>query len=249
MFWVQTLAKFVYEVVTLDYSQSPLEMAASYFRKEWNKTDFTQTMVTFIVAGLRLHCGAIWFLSNKGASDNCIIDRSKKMSTVDATMSCADCNAFNQWARVLYSIVTVIVWLRLFDLVRASKSVGQMTIIFFRMIAKDVYVFFFLVLIISPGFGIAFAALQPSVNFQSRTIGEIFSELDSPFLTPFWGVLGDYDLSAMLEATDMVYPASTVLPLLLFVYVGLTTVVLINLLIAQMSETCTRSTLPRPLTK
>lgn len=214
-----------------------------YFRKEWNKTDFAQTITTFVVMGLRLYCGNFFWLlplpMGAEGEHNCVSEymHAKKGGFADAAIVCMECDHYNDWARSLYAVITVTVWLRLFDLVRASKSVGQMTLIFFRMIGKDVYVFFFLILIISPGFGIAFAALQPADNFKARDISQMAYNLDAPFFAPLWAVLGEYDLGSMIDVTDTIFPANTILPLLLFVYLGLTTVVLINLLIAQMCAT------------
>ena len=64
--------------------------------------------------------------------------------------------------------------------------------------------------------------------------------MDSPFWTPVWGLLGDADRERMLEATSGVEPSRTVLQVLLWLYMFLTTVVLVNLLIAQMSQTYER---------
>jgi len=211
----------------------------SYFDSAWNRLDFIQLVVIGVIVLMRLWCAKLdWksMVDMMGMSDPMC-----EMWAVSSSFQpdCESCHQLQMIARALYAIVTVTVWLRLFDYFRASRSVGKMIIIFGRMLHKDVSTFVALVVIVSPGCGIAFAALQPQVVPRPFTFGAYLYELDSPIWAPFWGLLGDHDLGTMLEATEAARVAHFVLPLLLLCYLLITTVVLVNLLIAQMSETYT----------
>ena len=74
------------------------------------------------------------------------------------------------------------------------------------------------------------------------TLHTVVLDMSSPLWMPIWGLMGDFDLGSMLENTGSDHisadsPAFFVLPSLLLIYMFMTTVVLINLLIAQMSST------------
>ena len=93
---------------------------------------------------------------------------------------------------------------------------------------RDVFDWIKLVAFISVGFGIAFTVLMPGTTYGMLTA--------RPFFLPWWGLLGDFDMDAIYDyyaITD--YPTAFVMPVLMFVYMFVTTVVLVNLLIAQMS--------------
>ena len=228
LFWIWTLAYILYEAGTFDASDGIVNGIVGYFSVPYNKMDFTQIIIQIIIIILRSSCANIF---NSTESNRCA-ERPWEYEEY-----CKSCYEMQMVARTLYSLVTVLIWLRMFDLVRAFKSVGQMSIIFWRMMYKDVSVFMILVLIVSPGFGIAFAAMQPQrIPFPFR-FGTLIYEVGSVLLMPFWGVLGDHNLEEVLEATVDADYAHFVAPVMLYAYLLVTTVVLVNLLIAQMSET------------
>mmetsp|Transcript_18044 Transcript_18044/g.53982 ORF Transcript_18044/g.53982 Transcript_18044/m.53982 type:complete len:259 (+) Transcript_18044:1888-2664(+) len=57
---------------------------------------------------------------------------------------------------------------------------------------------------------------------------------------PFWGIFGAFDLNQLEEQIGHEMPTRIVAPLLLWVYMFVATIVLVNLLIAQMSDTYNR---------
>ena len=240
IFWLWTIAKLVYEFSTFLGEGTILESVNEYLESPFNILDLIQIVLVIVAAlGLRLPCAYFW--NDLEALQFWCAD-SDHAGFLDAER-CESCHYMQIWARNLYAVVTVTVWARMFETIQVFESLGRMSIVLIRMIYKDVITFFGLVIVVSPGFSIAFAALQPK-NFPSTSlsgpyVGSMFSELDSPFWVSFWGLLGEHDLEGFLEGTEGVYPSHVLLPFLLYIYLLLTTVVLVNLLIAQMSETYT----------
>jgi len=242
VFWVWTVAKFMYEVGTVDFSRGPAAAARHYFQREWNKLDFTQVVVIAVICVLRLQCASVEVaLGNLMGADTLAMKMVMLCSEIghnrDAFAVCDNCYDMNRWARNMYAIVTVTVWLRMFDTIKAFKAVGIMKIIFFRMMYNDVAVFLALLFIVSPGYGIASAALQPGRFPHDFTLIKMISNFRSPFMSPWFTVFGDHNLDEITDTTEGVSPTNILLPILLFIYMLITTIVLVNLLIAQMSET------------
>ena len=68
---------------------------------------------------------------------------------------------------------------------------------------------------------------------------------NSPFFVPFWGIFGYFDAKMHDKyglGIDTAMPTTVVVPVLLWLYLFLVLVVLVNLLIAQMSDTYARIT-------
>jgi len=96
--------------------------------------------------------------------------------------------------------------------------------------AWDVVNWLLVVFFISLGVGVAYTILMPGQTF----------EYDRPFFRPFWGLLGDFDTDSIndyfpLDPTFMVSHELTML--LTWSYTFFTTILLVNLLIAQMGST------------
>ena len=136
-------------------------------------------------------------------------------------------------ARLGYALVTLLSFTRTLQYFRYFESIGVLIIIL-KFMFSDVSSFFAFIIVFSFGFGAAFAVLMPGY-----ATAPWFHVLDqSPLWQPFWGLFGDFDLAAMEEYSNFEhYEMSFALPVLLWVYMFLATVVLINLLIAQMSAT------------
>ena len=85
------------------------------------------------------------------------------------------------------------------------------------------------------GFGFCFMVLLPAAQSTAPEF------LLRPFFITFWGLLGDFDVPALYEnfAVSGSFEEDitiVILPLLLWLYIFVTTVILVNLLIAQMSS-------------
>ena len=59
----------------------------------------------------------------------------------------------------------------------------------------------------------------------------------APVFRSFWALFGEYDVERLLRQINDEKPTVVMLPLLLWLYLFIATVILINLLIAQMSDT------------
>tara|TARA_B110001452_G_scaffold214663_1_gene185624 strand:- start:646 stop:1455 length:810 start_codon:yes stop_codon:yes gene_type:complete len=110
--------------------------------------------------------------------------------------------------------------------------VGLLYVMFFAM-WSDVTQWLILALFGTIGFGVAFTVLTP---------GEVTGD-DRPFLRPFWVLVGDFDRFAVGDysaESGVEWEGGVLSSTLLFVYVFMMTVVLVNMLIAQMSSTYER---------
>ena len=95
---------------------------------------------------------------------------------------------------------------------------------------SDVIAWLKLVALITIGFGVGFTVLMPQ-----QTYGPLFSR---PFFRGVWGLLGDFDTDSVYDYYDHDSAAGFVMPTLMFAYLFLVTVVLVNLLIAQVITDC-----------
>ena len=83
------------------------------------------------------------------------------------------------------------------------------------------------------GFGAAFAVLLP--GRMDKPFSYAFSS--SPLWFPFWGLYGEFDRHDFEEYVEDEMPTRLISLVLMWLYMLITTIVLVNLLIAQMSET------------
>ena len=178
-----------------------------YLRDPWNKLDVLTASLLFVTMGLRIACIA---------------------GDVEE-----DVEHLAPRARLGYALVTLLSFTRTLQYFRYFESTGVLLIIL-KFMASDVSSFFAFIIVFSFGFGAAFAVLMP--GYARAPLYHVLDQ--SPLWQPFWGLFGDFDLAAMEEYSDFEhYEMSFALPVLLWVYMFLATVVLINLLIAQMSAT------------
>ena len=229
-FWIWTLGRFIQELGSINVSSGVVVGVRNHLLDGWNKVDFLTYLLLVSTIVLRLLNGcAILVLTEQSTSAVEMAELAER----------PECISQQLYARNAYAVAMVLIWARLQQMARVFREVGEMSVVLGTMFEEDVSIFFLIVLIISPGFGIAFATLQP-VNFPG--VGHAFvSNVDSPFWTPFFALLGEVDRDNMLEELDGVFPSIWTMQLLLWIYLLVTTVVLVNLLIAQMSETYERS--------
>jgi len=221
LFWVWSLGRFLDELLQL----AAAPRLWSYFRNVWNQIDVATHLLIVLNLCLRLSCRPH------------LVDQSASMPPEPHPEMCV---VMRRYARTIYAIVTVLIWCRMVQVLRIDYQIGKLSIILGEMMGTDVAVFLKMQIFISFGFGAAFCILQPIIN--PPYFYQLVLDMSSPLWMPIWGLMGDFDLSSMLENTGNDHfsaesPAFFVLPSLLLVYMFMTTVVLINLLIAQMSST------------
>jgi hypothetical protein len=243
VFWLWTVGRLLQELGSIDVSSGMMSGFRGHLQDTWNRVDFLTYFTLLSTVALRLSngCGVLAVAHAADAADaaaHATAHAAAHAAVLAELAARPECERQQLYARNLYAVSVILIWTRLVQLTRVFKPVGQMSIVLGRMMVEDVSIFFQLVMIISPGFGIAFAALEPS-TFPAGPSSP-FENMDSPFWTPFWGLLGDVDREKMLQVTNGVQPSRWVLQVLLWVYMFITTVVLVNLLIAQMSQTYER---------
>jgi len=189
-----------------------------YLSNVWNLFDLALATLVAITFSLRLLC-----------------DNADDAETERFGDGCSD--VLLVLPRNLYAVILIIAYFRVMPYLRYYQSVGVLTIVLSSM-ARDIKLFFAILMIISGGYMCAFAVLLPSMMDQPWT--HLASTMS--IWQPFWGVFGAFDLERMEEEIGYEMPTRAVAPLLLWIYLFGTTIVLVNLLIAQMSDTYNRVT-------
>ena len=189
-----------------------------YLRDVWNACDLLISVLTLVLFGLRLPCA----LLRDELSGECRLP----------WLAPHDEDVLRVMARNFYAIILIFLYLRTIQYLRYWEKAGVMSIVLLRML-PDVKIFFSLVMIISFGFGAAFAVLLP--GRMDKPFSYAFSS--SPLWFPFWGLYGEFDRHDFEEYVEDEMPTRLISLVLMWLYMLITTIVLVNLLIAQMSET------------
>lgn len=254
LFWVWTTTRAIgelNEIGSFDYRGLRL-----YARDIWNQQD----MLTFslVVAIIIIRTNVT------GASDyvldaNVSIQQSQGVDVLDASVSiqqlqgvespCRDYvdpglvafephSDIEATVRNMYSVLVVLVFVRIFQYTRYFQSLGVLSIVI-GGVFPDVAVFIFIQFILTLSFGIAFANLQPGAMdaYPSHQILGL-----SPMWVPFWALYGQFDIDRIQHQINDERPTIVTLPLFLFAYMFIASIIMINLLIAMMSETFSKIT-------
>ena len=141
--------------------------------------------------------------------------------------------------RSVYALGVLIIFLRLMQFLKYQHNVGVLLITIGAM-KSDVQYFMVIMGVLAAGFGISFAVLLPASN-HSETWWQVFG--DNVLWGPFWGILGGFgNVNGPVELEGGHEPTITLAPMLLWTYLFIATIILINLLIAQMADTFGRVT-------
>ena len=128
-----------------------------------------------------------------------------------------------QGYRNLFAIAIVLRYCRATELLLFSPYVGEYIDILTLMVAESRPILL-IVFIAIVTFGIAFSTLELPANQRPDT-------LRRPLFEPLWALMGDFSVDDYYDRMGInVFP---VYPILLFIYLFLTTIFLVNLLIAQ----------------
>lgn len=219
-FWTITMVIGEFSEITAHYkaTASVVEAVANYLNSFWNLIDLLLCLLVVTTYSLRLTCGY-----NESDAPGAVYN------------SCSP--TMIALPRNLYAIILIIAYFRVMPYLRYYQSVGVLTIVLGSM-AADVKLFFAVLMLITGGFSLAFAVLLPAnMNQQWYHLGSSIS-----LWQPFWGLFGQFDLAELEETIGPEMPTRLVAPLLLWCYLFTATIVLVNLLIAQMSDTYNRVT-------
>ncbi|XP_037787974.1 transient receptor potential cation channel subfamily M member-like 2 [Penaeus monodon] len=96
-----------------------------------------------------------------------------------------------KWGRVFYAINTIFFYCRLFRMYHVNYHLGPKLVIFYRMIT-EVLVFMALLVIFILGYGIASQSLlHPSHYSFTFNVTQVGSIIESVILTPYWQMYGE----------------------------------------------------------
>lgn len=126
--------------------------------------------------------------------------------------------------------VTVLLWVRLLYIFIAHPTLGPLQRTIFSMI-HDIRNFFFIMVIFWTGFSLAFWFLLAS---EDDIIGR-FNNFNSSLLAMFLAMVGDFDVKIFFVIEDVTLKRFCIA--LYCVYLILSLIVLLNLLVAMMSDT------------
>eukprot|EP01084_Bolivina_argentea_P297201 511984_1 len=146
---------------------------------------------------------------------------------IHGSLTKTDSNATNNTFIILLSISTITLWLRVLDFFIVFSKLGPMVQKIYAMM-DDIMTFFKIMFVIYLGFTFALCFVMGSVH-------EDFSDPVEAAVTLFRAMLGDFDFSAFQEDTDIVLLFFGYA--VMFVYLIIGSIVLLNLLIAMMSKT------------
>ena len=232
LFWLWTLLFAFAELK--EFRSYDIEGLRMYLRSGWNKLDVLNMIATLTVCLLRLSCDPVDAPANAtvaAASDAEAIS----LSGGGAVEGQCDEEVFS---RNLYSLITFLLYGKLLSYAEYNEMIGVHVIIMDQVVKSDVTIFGLLMVLLSCGVGSSFALLLSSYDADLSNSGE-GREFSRPFFMPFWALLEPPEVTDMEEAGKGEFPTRIVVPVTLFAYAfGL--IVLINLLIAAMTETYQR---------
>ena len=170
LFWIWTVSRFCDEISQIISAPR----IWSYFRDAWNQVDvFTQALGLVNIC-LRLLCYPTFELDVEDLPSGILTDPQT-------------CSQMQKYSRVIYAFITVLIWIRMVQILRIDFELGKLSIILGRMMGKDVLVFLQMQVFISFGFGAAFCILQPGI--LPPYFIDIWFDLSSPVWMPIWGLV------------------------------------------------------------
>ena len=149
----------------------------------------------------------------------------------------------DHWAAILgsnqFAIMIVLCWFRALQFLGYFQSLGVLQIVL-RDMLNDIVIWTVLSLVISLGFGFAFVVLLPS-SAANHSVGDFMGL--HPVYESIWLWVGSGVHSSRGEmevSTGSEVPTNLVMPSLMWIYQFIIGVLLVNLLIAMMSDTYAR---------
>ena len=185
-----------------------------YLRSPWNKIDMITLACVFGAMILRLTCApALDLILSDSEQQSCLLSGS-------------------HYARNVYAIVLLLLFLKLLAYAEIKESVGVHVIILGEVLKSDVSVFAIIVAIVSTGFGTALTLELDA--WVSTDLGDPSRDfMERPIAMPFWALVGYFNHYDIPNQAGDANPTRVLVPVLLFLYL-IGVVVLVNLMIAAM---------------
>ena len=202
---------------------------ASYFGDVWNRIDFASILIMSACFALRI---LIWVdVSGLNNLYGGLLPIDAGVGTLGLTHETK--LVIMQFIQICFSISSLLVIIRFFDTMSINPALGELVIIVIAMLA-DTGPIFVLLAWSALGFGCALSALLPQGNIS----GEFWMR---PFWYPLRAILGDFDFGAVYEILGDTYtPNQNIMSHfafgILFLYVFVSTITIVNLMIAQMTQ-------------
>ena len=184
-----------------------------YLGDPWNKLDAAYNLFVVSLIALRLYMGSV--------GDEADGDEGHWVATLG-------CNQF--------ALMIVLCWFRMLQFLGYYQSTGVLQIVLGDMM-NDIMIWTVLSAVISLGFAFAFVVLLPgsSANHSWSAFLGLHPVYETIWLWVGAGVHSDR--ATMEEVTGSEMPTSIVMPTLMWIYQFVIGVLLVNLLIAMMSDT------------
>ena len=223
--WVYLIGRFIEEMGQLSSGGWDLR---AYFSDLWNQIDFVTVVIMFACLTIRV---VVWVDTSSFAYTGGQLYLDDTDGVLD--LSAGARMQLMQTIQVCFSISVILVFVRFFDTLSIFPALGELVTILIAMI-KDGGSIYVILLWSGLGFAAAFTALLPQANLSTEY-----------FLRPFWysfrAILGDFDISTVYEIVgDAAAPQQNMMGfvavVLLYLYGFLTTIVIVNLMIAQMTQ-------------
>jgi len=151
------------------------------------------------------------------------------------SLAFAHAHVYAMWPRTLYGMMVIMLYVRVLQYLRYNRELGVLTIVIGHML-RDVMNFLVVLTCFSAGFAFAFAVMMPEHMIKDAPLPEFLGA--SPVWYSMWGIFGMVPINKQVhEDAGTMQPGLWALPLFMWLYLFITIVILVNLLIAQMSDT------------
>ena len=231
VFWVWTFARLVAELQEIvPFSR---EGVSRYFqqRQKWMDPMIVLLVGSAVAIKLRVN-------DCLDASGGVLIARDG-CDTLDARQRRLE---LSRIAHDLLALALVPVCFRLLEYaIEVSEAVGVLVIILSHMLS-DGFNFAFVLLLTALGVGATLRNVMPTSGSMSFVTGSYpyTGHFSQPMFLPFWGLVGDIELDHFEEMISALVPTQFLAPLLLWMYLVIANIFLVNLLIATMTATYER---------
>uniref|UniRef100_A0A7S3BQR6 Ion transport domain-containing protein n=1 Tax=Haptolina ericina TaxID=156174 RepID=A0A7S3BQR6_9EUKA len=213
-FWCWTAARGLAELK--EFEAFTRDGLLTYIESNWNKLDVLLCSVVAAVAVVRLSC------------------QEAEVQAWDSR-----CTVSLAWSKSGYALTMLLVWVRSLQYaIELSETVGVLVIILGEMLVEDVRAFSVVLIILTFGFGFALVGLLPNNSAPYN------SQYTYSFYIPLWALVGaPPDLEQIASLENMLAhesPTHPIAVMVLWVYLFVAGLVLVNLLIAAMTSTYER---------
>ena len=206
-----------------------------YISDGWNRLDLYSIVIMLVCLGLRI---IVWIdVASKENYYNGALALGPAGQMGLYGLSFETKQILMQCIQICFSLSSVIVFIRFFDTLSIFPRIGEIVIILEAMI-KEAFSIYIVLVWSAIGVATGLSALLPQGNLATEF-----------FLRPFWytmrAILGDFDIGEVYEILgDSHTPNQNIMTYfavaLLYSYVFISTITIVNLMIAQMTQSYER---------